>query len=74
MEKERKIEIVGRRLSFAEAEEEDDRFWANASVEERWHELIKLRWMVFGTRNNKPLKIEKVVKTRSLYEEDDDEY
>lgn len=72
MKNERKIEIVGRVVSFAQAEEDDDKFWANASVEERWHELVNLRWMVFGTRDNKPLKIEKVVKKRSLYEDDDE--
>jgi hypothetical protein len=72
MKSDRKIEIVGRTVSFAQAEEDDDRFWANATFEERWNELVSLRWMVFGDKNSKPVKIAKVVKKRSLYEEDDE--
>ncbi len=72
MKSERKIEIVGRKLSFAEAEDEDDKFWANASVDERWNELVNLRMMVFGMKNSKPLRIAKVVRKRSLYAEDDE--
>ena len=35
-----KIKVAARQLSFAEAEEADDKFWANASEEERWWELM----------------------------------
>ena len=73
MDGKRKIVIVGRKLSFAEAEEEDDIFWANASVEERWMELVNLRMMVFGSRDGEPIKMQKVVRKRSFYEEEYDE-
>ena len=73
MEPVRKIEVVGRTLSFAEAEDEDDKFWANASVEKRIEELVNLRWMVFGDdENTTPARIAMVVTKRSLYEEDDE--
>ena len=72
MKSERKIEIVGRKVSFAQAEEDDDKYWANASAEERLQELVNLRIMVFGTRDGVPLKIEKIVRKRSLYADDDE--
>lgn len=48
MKEERKIETVVRKLSFAEAEENDNLYWANKTAEERLNELISLRVMVFG--------------------------
>jgi hypothetical protein len=72
MAEERKIAIVGRTLSFAEAEDADDKFWAKASVEERWKELVNLRMMVFGSGSGEPLKMQKVVRKRSFYENDDE--
>lgn len=67
MKKERKIEKVVRKLNFAEAEEADDEYWANATEEERLQELIELRSMFFGDADG---KIAKVVSKRNRYEED----
>jgi len=68
MEKERKIKAVVRKVTFKEAEDADDEYWANASVEERLQELIKLRRMFFGDANG---RIKKVVSKRKRYEEGD---
>lgn len=68
MEKERKIEKVVSKLTFAEAEEADDLYWANATEEERLRELIVLRSMFFGDADG---KIAKVVSKRNRYEEED---
>ena len=40
MGNERKIKAVVRKVTFEEAENADDEYWANASVEERLQELI----------------------------------
>lgn len=69
MEKKRKIELVARKVSFAEAEEEDNSYWKNKTAEERLNELISLRYMVFGNLNEST--IQKFVRKRSVYEEDD---
>ena len=66
MGKERKIAMVVRTFSFAEAEEADDIFWANASYVERLNTIYDLRKMCGGNG-----KIKKVVKKRSIYEEED---
>lgn len=47
MEKERKIKAVVRQVTFEEAENADDEYWANASAEERLQELVELRKMFF---------------------------
>lgn len=70
MEKERKIKAVVRKVTFEEAENADDEYWVNASVEERLSELIELRKMFFGDGNQ---RIEKVVSKRKRYEEDQKE-
>ncbi len=67
MEKERKIKAVVRKVTFEEAENADDEYWANASVEERLQELIDLRKMFFGDTNR---RIKKVVSKKNRYEED----
>ena len=41
--KQRKIEMVAKRVSFSEAEEEDDLFWSNATAEENLNHLYQLR-------------------------------
>lgn len=69
MEKKSKIELVVKKLSFAEAEEEDDLYWANTTEEERLNTLYDLRKMSL----NQNKKIEKVVSKRSLYEEEPDQ-
>ena len=65
---ERKIKAVVRRVTFAEAENADDEYWANASEEERLQELIELRRIVFGDAEG---KIKKVVSRRNIYDEED---
>jgi hypothetical protein len=70
MDVKRKIEPVVRKVSFEEAEELDDLFWMNATVDERLNELINLRIMVFGNSDYNT-QIEKVVIKRSVYEEED---
>ena len=70
MEHKRKIERVVTKVSFAEAEEADDKYWANATIDERLNELLSLRQMVFGNDNDN-LKMQKVVHKRSIYEEQD---
>jgi hypothetical protein len=67
---ERKIKAVVRKVTFEEAENADDEYWVNASVEERLSELIELRKMFFGDGNQ---RIEKVVSKRKRYEEDQKE-
>lgn len=70
MGNERKIKAVVRKVTFEEAENADDEYWVNASVEERLSELIELRKMFFGDGNQ---RIEKVVSKRKRYEEDQKE-
>ena len=70
MGNERKIKAVVRKVTFEEAENADDVYWVNASVEERLSELIELRKMFFGDGNQ---RIEKVVSKRKRYEEDQKE-
>jgi E3 ubiquitin-protein ligase DOA10 len=65
---ERKIKAVVRQVTFAEAENADDEYWANASEEERLQELIELRRIVFGDAEG---KIKKVVSRRNIYDEED---
>ncbi|MDQ2718508.1 MAG: hypothetical protein M3Z26_01920 [Bacteroidota bacterium] len=67
MEKERKIKPIVRKMTFSEAENADDEYWAKATVDERLQELIELRKMVFG---DAAIKMKKVVSQRSMYEEE----
>ncbi|MEP6846176.1 MAG: hypothetical protein ABI861_09235 [Panacibacter sp.] len=72
MEQKRKIELVGRKISFAEAEEADDVYWANASVEERLAETERLRRAVWTFRlGTYPQCMEKVGKIISRNEQED---
>lgn len=66
MPQERKIAAVVKKLSFKEAEEADDLYWAQTSGEYRLHTLFELREMVYGDRVNQPMK--KVVYKRNIYE------
>lgn len=65
----RKIQPVIRKVTFAEAEEAEDNYWANTTEEQRFNELADLRMMVFGAEAVK--RIEKVVQKRSLHAEED---
>lgn len=67
MEKQRKILPIVRKISFADAENADDEFWAEATVEERLKELIDLRKMVFGEAET---GIRKIVSQRSMYDDE----
>ena len=67
MGKKRKIEIVVRKVSFAEAEDLDDVYWAERTEEDRLKSLIDLRKTFFGGEI-KETKIRKVVFKYSLYE------
>ena len=53
-------------MTFAEAENADDEYWANAIPEERLQELLRLRKMVYGNLLNQPIK--KVVFKRSIHD------
>ena len=67
MKKERKIAMVVKKVSFKEADEADDLFWANTNENERLNALFDLRLTIFGEAVKK--KIDKIVFKRSLYEE-----
>ena len=66
MSEKKKIEIVGRKVSIAEAEENDILFWASRSWQERLIETERLRRMIWthllGTYPDKMQKIGKVIK------------
>lgn len=68
MEGERKIKKVVRKLTFTEAENSDDEYWANATAEERLQELIGLRKMFFEDADR---RIKKVVSKKNRYEKED---
>lgn len=65
MEKARKIAMVVRRMTFSDAKEADNIYWANTSDAERLNMLFDLREMMPGTQG----KIKKVVCKRRLSEE-----
>lgn len=69
MMKARKMKMVVTKTTFAEAEELDNSYWANTTIEQRLNCLFDLRMMVFGDINISEQKIIKVVTKRSLYEE-----
>jgi hypothetical protein len=50
MKGERKIELVGRKVSFAEAEEDDIFYWADKTWQERIIETERLRRLIWGHR------------------------
>ncbi len=65
----REIAMVARRVSLAEAEEIDNDYWRNATIEERFQTLIDLNSMVFGKKIG---NIVKVVKRRHMNDEEED--
>ena len=67
MEKKRKIEIVVKKYSFAEAEEVEDEFWRNKSEEERLKSAMELRHIFFGRKKTDDTRIAKVVFKRNIY-------
>jgi hypothetical protein len=67
MPNERRIKLIAKKFSFKEAEEADNKYWAEKSAEYRLRALMDLRKMVFGTIKDQSIK--KVVYKRSLHEE-----
>jgi hypothetical protein len=67
MAKGSKIALVAKKLSFKEAEEADDKYWAGKSAEYRLRALMDLRETAFGNVKDKSIK--KVVYKRSLHGE-----
>lgn len=65
MKSSRKIQSIVRKVTFLEAEEEDNYYWANATEEERYNKLADLRMMVFGGKEAG--RIKKVVRKISLH-------
>ncbi len=75
MEQKRKIEVVGRKLSFAEAEDEDIFYWADKTPQERLAETERLRRLVWTHKLGKyPTKMEKVGRVISKSELDKDDF
>lgn len=67
MENKRKIAMEVRKVSLVEAEELDDRYWAETTEEERLKVLIDLRKTFFSGGLRKA-KIQKVVSKYNLYD------
>ncbi|MEO6870130.1 MAG: hypothetical protein ABI168_10820 [Ginsengibacter sp.] len=61
MQNTRKIKMVARTVSFKEAERLDDEYWANATEQERWKELISLNQMIYGNTDYKIAKVVKII-------------
>jgi hypothetical protein len=53
MGKERKIQVVGRKISFANAEDTDIFFWAGKTIGERLQEADRLRRIIWTLRLGK---------------------
>ena len=70
MKKKRKIAMVVKKVSFAEAEEADNKYWSKVSEVERLKSAIELRKIFFGRKKSVETRIEKVVFKRSIYEEE----
>ena len=70
MKTKRTISMEVRKVSFLEAEELDDRYWAERTEEERLKVLIDLRKTFWGG-NLKQTKIKKVVNKYNWYEATD---
>jgi hypothetical protein len=69
--KKRKIQLVVKKVSFAQAEAADDLYWSKTSPEQRLNTLAELRNTFFGSRKPSDYKIAKVITKRSLYEKAD---
>jgi hypothetical protein len=67
MNKERKIAAVVKKYSFKEAEDADDKYWAETTAEYRLTALMDLREMMCGQIKDRSIK--KVVFKKSIHEE-----
>lgn len=75
MDTKRKIEPIVRKVSFAEAEEEDMLFWMNLTPGQRMEELLTLKQMIWGRKDKPyPTSIEKVVEKKIKSETDNDDF
>ena len=75
MDKKRKIAPIIRKVSFAQAEEEDIAYWMSLSVTERFKELLSLKQMIWGEKDNPyPTNIEKVVEKKIKSKTDSDDF
>jgi hypothetical protein len=68
--KKRKIAMVVKKVSFAEAEEAENMYWSSTSEEARLKSAIELRNLFFGRKRTADTRIAKVVFKRSIYEEE----
>ncbi len=75
MEKNRKIEIVGRKVSFAQAEEDDLFFWADKTWQERIVEAERLRRLIWTHHLGIfPVAFEKIGRKISKAQLDEDDF
>ncbi len=67
MEPERKIELVVRKVSFEQGEEEDIAYWANLPVKERMRQAFEWNRKVWKhiLKNHYPEKIEWLAESKS---------
>ncbi len=56
MIRKRKIAIVVNKFSFKEAEQADDKYWSETTVEYRLRTLMDLREMTYGELIYQPMK------------------
>jgi hypothetical protein len=75
MNKKRKIEPVIRKVTFAQAEEEDMIYWMNLSATKRFEELLSLKQMIW-TKKDKPYPeiIEKIAEKKLKSQTDSDDF
>ncbi|HMU05723.1 MAG TPA: hypothetical protein PJ990_18950 [Saprospiraceae bacterium] len=70
MNKKRTIQPIVRKVSFAEAEHNDDVFWGKASYFERLKSAFELRKISFGNEYKNDGSIRKVAFKRKLHDEE----
>jgi glycyl-tRNA synthetase beta subunit len=72
MAKERKMQMTGRKISFAQAEDADIFFWAEKTISERLEEADRLRKIIWtlrlGTYPKKMTKVGKIVRKNEIEE------
>lgn len=52
----RRIKLIAKKFSFKEAEEADNKYWAEKSAEYRLRTLMDLREMTYGEIKDKSIK------------------
>jgi hypothetical protein len=56
MPNERRIKLIAKKFSFKEAEDADNKYWAEKSAEYRLRALMDLREMTYGEIKDKSIK------------------